>query len=115
VFEQGGSYRKAPVVDLSSPSDEEGLITDTSRYEEFVRRLFGDLNLDFLGPLNDGKIIILSDSDEEENEEHEEKIVDVEAAPSSVVRSLAPTASAVDANKGDTPDRVVGGSSSGGE
>jgi hypothetical protein len=30
--------------------------------------LFGDLNRDFLGLLGDGKIIILSDSDEEEEE-----------------------------------------------
>jgi hypothetical protein len=30
--------------------------------------LFGDLNHDFLGLLGDGKIIILSDSDEEEEE-----------------------------------------------
>jgi hypothetical protein len=54
------------MVDLSSSSDEECLITDTSRDEEFARRLFGDLNCDILGPPSDGKIIILSDFDEEE-------------------------------------------------
>jgi hypothetical protein len=92
VFEQGGSSRKAPVVDLSSSSDEEGLIADTSLDEEFARSLFGDLNRDFLGLPDDGKIIIISDSDEEE-EVHEEKTADVEVVPSSAARSPAPTAS----------------------
>jgi hypothetical protein len=54
------------VVDLSSSFDEEGLIADVSRDEEFTGRLFGDLNRDILGSSGDGKIIILSDSDEEE-------------------------------------------------
>jgi hypothetical protein len=54
------------VVDLSSSLDEEGLIAGTSRDEEFARSLFGDLNRDFLGLPDDGKIIIISDSDEEE-------------------------------------------------
>jgi hypothetical protein len=61
------------MVNLSSSSDEEGIITDTSRAEEFARRLFGDLNCDVLGTPDDGKIIILSDSDEEEDEVCEEK------------------------------------------
>jgi hypothetical protein len=39
------------VVDLSSSSDEKGLIPDTSWDEEFVRRLFGDLNCGVLGPM----------------------------------------------------------------
>jgi hypothetical protein len=51
------------VVDLSSSSDEEGLIPDTSRDEEFTRRLFGDLNCNILGSPSDGNIIILNDSD----------------------------------------------------
>jgi hypothetical protein len=45
----------------------------------------------------------------------EEDVVDAEAASSSAVRSLTPTAStddADDADKGDTPDRVIGRSSS---
>jgi hypothetical protein len=50
VWEQGGSFRKAPVVDLSSSSDEGDLIADVSRDDEFAIRLFGDLNRDFLGP-----------------------------------------------------------------
>jgi hypothetical protein len=118
VFEQGGPFEKVSMVDLSSSSDEEGLIPDTLWDEESTKRLFGDLNHNVLGPPGDGKIIILSDSDEEEEEVNEEDATDVEAAPSSVVRSLAPTASADhadDADKGDTPDRAIGGSSSGGD
>jgi hypothetical protein len=60
VFEQGGSS-KAHVVDLSSSFDEEGLIADVSRDEEFTRKLFGDFNSDVLGSPDDGKIIVLSD------------------------------------------------------
>jgi hypothetical protein len=53
------------VVDLSSSLDEEGHIFDSSWDVEFARRLFGDLNHDVLRPPNDGKVIIISDSDEE--------------------------------------------------
>jgi hypothetical protein len=88
-----------------------------SRDEEFARRLFGDLNRDFLRLPNDSKIIILSDSDDEE-EEVREKTTDAEATPSSAARSPALIASTNDADstdKGDTPDRVIGGSSSDGD
>jgi hypothetical protein len=113
-----GILREALVVDLSSSSDEGVLIADISHDEEFTRRLFGDLNNDFLGLLGNSNIIILSDSDEEEEKVHEEKVVDDEPAPSSAARSLAPTASAADTDgtdKGDTLDRVIGNSSSGGD
>jgi hypothetical protein len=53
------------VVNLASYSNEEDLIADVSLDEEFTRRFFGDLNCDVLGPPGDGKIIILSDYDEE--------------------------------------------------
>jgi hypothetical protein len=115
VFEQGGSFGNASVVDLSSSSDEEGLIADTSRDEEFTKMLFGDLNRDFLGLPGDDNIIILSDSDEEEEEVREEKTVNIKAAPSCTARSPTPTASTDDADKGDTPDRVIGDSSSNGD
>jgi hypothetical protein len=49
---------------------------------------------------------------------HEEKAADVEVAPSSAARSLAPTASTVDADgtyKSNTPDWVIGSSSSAGD
>jgi hypothetical protein len=90
-------------VDLSSSSDEEGLIANTSRDEEFTRRLFGDLNCDVLGPPGDDKIIILSDSDEEEKEVHEKKTIGAKAAPSSAARSSVSTASA---NTDDTSTRA---------
>jgi hypothetical protein len=111
VFEQGGPSEKVPVVDLSSSSDEEGLIHDTSRDEEFARKLFGDLNDNILLPPGDGNIIILSDSDEEE-EVHEEDVIDTEVAPSSAARSPVPTASiddVDDTDKGRSPDRAIGG------
>jgi hypothetical protein len=105
------------VVDLSSSSDEGDLIADVSRNKEFDIRLFGDLNRDFLGLPGDDKIIILSDSNEEEEKVREEKVVDVEATPSSASRSPTPTASTDDAdgaNKGDAratrgePSCVIG-------
>jgi hypothetical protein len=105
------------VVDLSSSFDEGGLIADVSWYEEFTRRLFGNLNRDVLGPPGDGKITILSDSDEEE-EVREEKAVDAEATPSSVVRSPASTASAADVDgtyKCNTLDRATCGCSNDGD
>jgi hypothetical protein len=105
------------MVDLSSSLDEEGLIPNTSRDKKLVRRLFGDLNHRVLGPPSDGKVIILSNSDDEE-EVHEEHATDAEAAPSSTVKSLASTASTDDvatANKGRSPDWVIGDSSSGGD
>jgi hypothetical protein len=110
VWEQGGSFGKAPVVDLSSSSDERDLIADVSWDEDFARRFFGDLNRDVLGPPGDSKIIILSDSDEEE-EVREEK-------PAYAKRSPAPTASVDDTDgtyKSNTPDRVIGGCSSSGD
>jgi hypothetical protein len=103
------------VVDLSSSSDEENLIPDTSRDEEFAKRLFDDLNHGLLGPAGDGKVIILSDSDEEEEVcEEDATAAEAEATPSSTVKSLAPTAFTADvddADKGRSPDRVIGDSS----
>jgi hypothetical protein len=78
---------------------------------------FCDLNRDVLGPLGDGKIIILSDSNEEE-EVCEKNAADVEGAPSSTIRSPASTASVDGADgtyKSNTPDRATGGCSSGGD
>jgi hypothetical protein len=98
VFEQEDSSRQAPVVFLSSSSDDEGLIPDTSCDEELVRRLFGDFNHNILGPPDDGNIIILSDSVEEE-EVHEEDVVDTEAMPSSATGILASTTSATDTDE----------------
>jgi hypothetical protein len=109
-----GVLRKAPVVDLSSSSHEGDLIVDVSRDKAFARRIFGDLNHDVLGPPGDDKIIILSDSDEEE-EVRDEKATNAEATPSSAVRSLVSTTSADVANgayKSNTPDQATGSCSS---
>jgi hypothetical protein len=60
VFEQGSA---SGVTLVSGPSS---LVVDTSRYAEFTRKLFGDLNCDILGPPGDGKIIIIDDDDAQE-------------------------------------------------
>jgi hypothetical protein len=92
------------VVDLSSSSDEGDLIANVSWDEEFTRRLFDILNRDVLGPLSDGKIIILNDSDEEEEEVHEEKTIGAEdAATSAVVNPTSTTSADVD----DAPTRLT--------
>jgi hypothetical protein len=44
-----------------------------------------------------------------------EKTIDTEVASSSAARSPTPTTSADDADKGNTPDWVIGGSSSDGD
>jgi hypothetical protein len=79
------------VVDLSSSSDEEGLIANVSRDEEFIRKFFGDINRDVLGPPDDNKIIMLSDSDEEEDEVHEEKTTGTEDVATSATVNPAST------------------------
>jgi hypothetical protein len=65
VFEQGSASGATPV---SGPSS---LVVDTSHDEEFARKLFGDLIYDILRPPGDGKIIIIDDSDDD-NEAQEE-------------------------------------------
>jgi hypothetical protein len=100
VFEQGGSG-KAPVIDLSSSLDDEDIIAATSRDFEFTQRLFGDLNCVVLGPPDDGKVIILDDSDEEK-EAQEEKTACTELATISAAVNLTLTAST------DIDDALVG-------
>jgi hypothetical protein len=87
VFEQGGHSKKAQVADLSSSSNEEGLILDTSCDEKFTRKLFSDLNHDVLGPPDDGNVISLKDSDDEEEEVCKEDSIDAKAVPSFPMRS----------------------------
>jgi hypothetical protein len=86
LCEQGGPSEPVPVVDLASSSGEEDSVTDTSRDEELARKLFGDLNRDILRPPGDGKIIVLSDSDDEDGT-REDTAVNTEAAPSSAANS----------------------------
>jgi hypothetical protein len=99
-------------VDLASSSGEEDSIVDTSRDEELARKLFGDLNRDILGPPGDGKIIILSDSDDEDGT-HEDAAVNAEAAPPSAANSADSPTSAPDAD--DTPDGVSDDNADGGD
>jgi hypothetical protein len=80
VFEQGSASGMTPV---SGPSS---LVVDTSHDEEFARKLFCDLNRDFLGPPGDGKIIIINDSDDD-NEAQEEGAVGID--PTTVPASTA--------------------------
>jgi hypothetical protein len=100
------------MVDLASPSGKEDFFADTSRDEELARKLFGDLNRDILGPPSDGKIIVLSDSDDED-EAHEDIAINAEAAPRSAVNSPVTPASTADAD--ETPDGVQDDSSDGGD
>jgi hypothetical protein len=99
-------------VDLALSPSEEDSVADTSRDEEFVSKLFGDLNRDILGPPGDGKIIVISDSDDED-ETHEDAAVNAEAAPPSAANSAdSPTfASDVD----ETPDGVSDDNADGGD
>jgi hypothetical protein len=80
------------VVDLSSSLNEEDSIPDTSHNFELTQRLYGELNRALLGPPGDGNVIILSNSNEEE-EAHEETTADAKATPSAAVvkpSTLAP-------------------------
>jgi hypothetical protein len=110
-------------VDLSS--NEEDIFPDTSQDEEFFKKLFGDLNHGLLGPPDNGNVIVLSDSNEEE-EVRAEDAVDVEVTPPSTVNSPTPTVSTADtddapngvpddSNGGRSPDQVQGDSSDGGD
>jgi hypothetical protein len=110
--ELGGPSELVLMVDLASSSGEEDFFTDTSRDEELTRKLFGDLNRDILGPPGDGKIIVLSDSDDED-EVHKDAAVNAEAAPPSAINSPVTPASAADAD--ETPDGVQDDNSDGGD
>jgi hypothetical protein len=61
----------------------------TSRDEEFDRKFFGDLNRDILGLPGDGKIIIIDDSDDD-NETQEEGTISIDptAVPASAADAL---------------------------
>jgi hypothetical protein len=99
-------------VDLALSPSEEDSVADTSRDEEFARKLFGDLNRDILGSLGDGKIIAISDSDDED-ETHEDTAVNAEAAPPSAANSADSPTSASDVD--ETPDGVSDDNADGGD
>jgi hypothetical protein len=96
VFEQGGSFGKASMIDLSLSSDEENFIADTSHDAEFVKKLFGDLNRDILGPPGDGKVIILDDSDEEKEAPDERTVGTELVATSAAVTPVSTTSTVAD-------------------
>jgi hypothetical protein len=96
-------------VDLALSSGEEDSIADTSRDEELVRKLFGDLNRDILGPPGDDKIIVLSDSDDEDETPKDAAL----AAPPSAANSTDSPTSAPDAD--ETPDGVSDDNVDGGD
>jgi hypothetical protein len=110
--EQGGPSEPAPIVDLASSSGEEDSFADTSRDEELARKLFGELNRDILGPPDDGKIIVLSDSDDED-EAHEDAAVNAEVVPPSTANSADTPTSAPDAD--ETPNGVQDDNADGGD
>jgi hypothetical protein len=94
------------VVDLFSSSDEEDPIPATSPNFEFTQCLYGELNRTLLGPPSDGKIIIISDSDEEE-EAGEEIAANAKATPSAAAMkhsTLAASLVDADENPRATPD-----------
>jgi hypothetical protein len=110
VREHGVPSEAILVVDLSF--DEEEIIPDIMQDEEFTRRLFGELNCERPRPPGDDNIIILSDSDKEE-EAREEITAGAEAALPSTVNSPAPFVSV--ANTDDAPDTVQDVSGDGGD
>jgi hypothetical protein len=86
VFEQDSASGATPVSGSSS------LVVDTSRDEEFTRKLFSNLNRGILRPPGDGNIITIDDSDDDD-EAQEEAMAGIEptAAPASVVDAPAGT------------------------
>jgi hypothetical protein len=74
---------------VSGPSS---LVIDTSRDEEFTRKLFGDLNHDILRPPGDGKIIIIDDSNDDDEAQMEGTDgAEPMAVPTSAADALAGT------------------------
>jgi hypothetical protein len=100
MHEHGEPSKRFPVVNLSL--GEEDVVPYASRDEDVTRKLFGDLNCVFLGSPNDGNVIVISDSEEEEV--HEDDRVDADVAPFSLRISSAPSTSNVVDD--DAPDEV---------
>jgi hypothetical protein len=106
VFEQGGASGATLV---NSPSS---LVVDTSRDEEFTRKLFGDLNRDILRPPGDGKIIVIDDSDDDdEAQEVGTTGIDPTAVPASAVDAPVGT-SVTNSDDQGSEQKVDGGSDS---
>jgi hypothetical protein len=107
VFEQGNASRKTSMIDPSS------FIVDTSHDEELARKLFGDLNHGILRPPGDGKIIIIDDSDNDD-EAQEEKTTGIESMTGLASADDAPAEAKVGNSDDQGPDlEADGGDDSG--
>jgi hypothetical protein len=102
VFEQGNASEKTPMIDPSS------FIVDTSRDEELVRKLFDDLNCNILGPPDDGKIIILDDSNDD-GEAQEERIAGIKFMTAPASTDDAPAGAKIGNSDDQWPDQEVDG------
>jgi hypothetical protein len=103
VFEQGNASEKIPMLKPSS------FIVDTSRDEELPRKLFGDVNRDILMPPGDGKIIIIDDSDDND-EAQEEKTADIESTTAPTSADDAPAEARIGNSDDQGPDSEADGS-----
>jgi tagatose-1,6-bisphosphate aldolase len=107
VFEQGNTSEKIPMLETSS------FIVDTSCDEELTKKVFGDLNRDILEPPRDGKIIVLYDSDDDE-EAQEEKAAEIESTATPASADDAPAEARIDNSNDQRPNQEVDGSNNSG-
>jgi hypothetical protein len=107
VFEQGNASGKIPMLDPSL------FIVDTSHDEELARNLFGDLNHDILGPPGDCKIIVLDDSDDD-NDAQEEVTTDIESTIAPASANDAPTEARIGDSDDQGPNQEADGSDNSG-
>jgi hypothetical protein len=98
----------APSGSPPPPGSPSSLFVDTSHDEQFTRKLFGDLNRNILGPPGNGKIIIIDDSDNDD-EAQDEGTVGIE--PTAVLASAAdaPTGARVTDSDDQGSDQEVDG------
>jgi hypothetical protein len=90
---------------LRGPSS---LVVDTSHDEEFTGKLFGDLNRDILGPPGDGKIIIIDDSDSDD-EAQVEGTTGIEPTIVPASATNAPAGARVDSSDDQGSDQEANG------
>jgi hypothetical protein len=99
VFEQGGPSRIALVIKIPSSSNEEDFFADVTWDAKFAKWLFGDFHHDLLRLPGDGKVIIISDSDEEKDA-REEATTEAKATPSTTNgKASTPAATPADADE----------------
>jgi hypothetical protein len=107
VFEQGGASGATPMSGISS------LVVDTSRDEEFTRKLFGELNRDILGPPGDDKIIIIDDSnsDDDDDAAQEEGMTDIDPTTVPAFAVDAPAGTSVTNSDAQGSEQEIDGGS----